>query len=407
MADREYDIVVWGASGFTGRLVAEYLTRRSKDLPNLRWAMAGRNHTKLEQIRSDLNADDIDILIADSHDTDSLTTLVQRARVIISTVGPYALYGSELVKACAAHGTDYCDLAGEVQWIREMINVADEPARESGARIVHCCGFDSVPFDMGVWVAQQNMQQAHGVFSKTVTGLMRRMKGSFSGGTFASMINMMEEASGSPSLRKALTNVGMLLPEPSRYISRPACESRVTWSVEGDTWTAPFVMTPINSRIVQRTNALLGSPWGEDFSYEEAVATGPGISGRTRAMAMLAGTGGFMLAAALKTTRKLLQRFLPEPGEGPDKLARESGYYRAEMIAHHPTKSDADIRVNVEGDMDPGYGSTSKILAECALCLALDDLKTPGGSWTPASAMGAALQTRLETHAGLRFTVKE
>ena len=407
-AEREFDLVVWGASGFTGRLVAEHLAERVTAGMPLRWALGGRNESKLHGIRSGLGADfaELPVLVADSHDPDALASLAARTAVVISTVGPYALYGSELVAACAAAGTDYCDLAGETQWIRRMIIEHEATAQQTGARIVHCCGFDSIPFDLGVFAAQRAMQEQHGVYARDVTGLMRKMKGEFSGGTFASMINLMKEASVDKDLRRQLRDLAMLIPDAERSIRSPACETRVCWCPEGDTWTAPFVMSPVNTRIVQRSHALLGNPWADALNYEEAMATGSGVKGRTRANLMTMGTGAMMMAAAIGPTRSLLERLMPKPGEGPDEQSRLSGHYRAEFIAHHPENRALDVLLAVTGDRDPGYGSTSKMLAESALCLAFDALDTQGGSWTPASAMGAALISRLEAHAGMAFSVQ-
>jgi short subunit dehydrogenase-like uncharacterized protein len=411
-AKREFDLIVWGATGFTGRLVTEYLAREYGSRPGLRWAVGARNSGKLDRVCREIAATvpgfdpaSLARVTADSGDLPSLEALAARTRVVISAVGPYALYGSKLVRACAAKGTDYCDLAGEVQWIREMIDACSEEARKSGARIVHCCGFDSVPFDLGVWFVQQEMRERHGVYCREVNGFVREFKGGLSGGTLASMMNLMEEAGRDPALRRRLADPDLLAPESSRGARGPRTPGGVGWDGDARSWTAPFVMSAINTRIVRRTNALLGSPWGRDFRYQEAVATGAGITGFSRASLMFLGLATFTVSAAIGPLRGVMRKMLPKPGEGPSEAARRRGHYEIEFVGKHPDEPSQDVRVRVRGDMDPGYGSTSKMIAECALCLALDRPATAGGSWTPASAMGDALLERLRAHAGLSFEV--
>lgn len=409
---REFDLIVWGATGFTGQLVTEYLAREYGSRSRLNWAVGGRNSAKLDRVCREIAAavpgfdpGSIIRITADSDELASLEAMAARTHVVISTVGPYALYGSKLVQACAAKGTDYCDLAGEVQWIRAMIDACNEPARKSGARIVHCCGFDSVPFDLGVWFVQQQMHARHGVYCREVRGFVREFKGGLSGGTFASMMNLMEEAGRDPALRRRLADPDLLLPESPRSARQRRSPSAVGWDRDTDSWTAPFVMSAINTRIVRRSNALLDFPWGQDFRYEEAVATGAGIPGFSRASLMFLGLAAFTVSAAIGPLRGLMRKMLPKPGEGPSAETRRRGYYEIDFLGRHPDEPSRDIRVRVRGDMDPGYGSTSKIIAECGLCLALDRPATAGGSWTPASAMGDALLQRLREHAGLSFEV--
>jgi short subunit dehydrogenase-like uncharacterized protein len=410
---REFDIVVWGATGFTGRLVCEYLARTQGVNGPLKWAVAARNPGKLSATCGEIATELVDcpvqslpMLVADSDDPDSLLALVRRARVIVSTVGPYAWYGSRLVEACAENGTDYCDLSGELQWIREMIRTFDEPARHSGARLVHCCGFDSVPFDMGVWFAQREMQRRHGVFSHDVRGVVRSIKGSFSGGTYASMLNFVREAAADPALRRIAADPDALLPESALARRAPVRREAVNFDPDLGVWTGPWVMALVNTRIVRRSNALAGYPWGRDFDYEETMSTGRGSSGYVRARALQLGLGTFMASMTLAPARFLLERLLPAPGEGPDRQAREAGGYEIDFVARHPQDASRDVLARVRGDMDPGYGSTAKMLAECALCLAVDRLPTPGGSWTPAAALGETLLTRLVERAGVSFEVR-
>ena len=405
---REFEIVLWGATGFTGALVAEYLAA----IPGLRWAIAGRDRRKLDAVAAQLaervpgfDATALPIRVASIEDRASLETLASTTRVVLSTVGPYALYGTELVRACAASGTDYCDLTGEVQWIHRMIEAFDRPARNSGARIVHCCGFDSVPFDMGVWYLQRELAARGLPPAATVRGVVRRMRGSFSGGTLASLMNVMEEAARDPGVRRIGGNANALLP-PSDASHRARAELGLGFERGLGLWTAPFVMAAINTKIVRRSNALMGYPWGKGFRYEEAMATGRGIGGRLRAWGMAGGLGAFMAAAAAGPTRRLLKRMLPAPGEGPDRTAREQGFYAIDFIAPGDTPERPALVATVSATRDPGYGSTSRMIAECALCLARDETGTPGGSWTPSACMAEPLLPRLMAGAGLAFSVR-
>jgi short subunit dehydrogenase-like uncharacterized protein len=410
-AAREFDLVVWGATGFTGRLVAEYLAGCEGGDGTLRWAIAGRNAERLAEVASGIAArlpkaamHAVPRLIADSNDLDSLRALAARTRVLISTVGPYALYGSGLVQACAELGTDYVDLTGEPHWIRRMLDAWQEAARASGARIVHCCGFDSVPFDMGVWYLQRELQARTGRTAPEVHGVVRRMRGGFSGGTFASMLNFVEEAVGDPALRRLAANANALLPgAPVEYL-----KDGVAWEAALETWTGPFVMAAINTKTVRRSHALLGSPWGPAFRYLESMAIGAGTAGRLRAHALQAGMGVFMLGAALGPTRTLLKRLMPKPGEGPDEAARNSGFYEVDFVGLGAGGEALGI-ATVSGDRDPGYGSTCKLISESALCLVQDTSQAMcgGGIWTPGAAMGLALARRLQERAGLSFAIED
>ena len=409
---RKYDLVLWGATGFTGRLVAEYLAEREGVAGPLRWAIAGRNAGKLRELADSLSMSAtgaskgaLACLSANSADLPSLRTLAARTRVLISAVGPYALHGSGLVQACAEAGTDYCDLSGEVQWIQRMVAKWDAPARASGARILHCCGFDSVPFDLGVWYLQRELQSRFGVYAPAVRGVVRRMRGNFSGGTVASMLNMFDEAARDPALRRLIANANALLPAASAPHREEFLRAGVEYDPVLATWTGPFVMAAINTKIVRRSHALLGAPWTPDFDYTESMATGPGIGGRSRAIALKTGLAAFMLGAALAPTRALMKPLLPKPGEGPDPAARAAGCYEIDFVGLDAERRPLGI-ATVSADLDPGYGSTSRMLAECALCLAQDSLSTPGGSWTPAAALGAALLRRLETRADVVFKLR-
>ncbi len=404
LAERKFDVVVWGATGFTGALVTEYLLHQYGVDKGLKWAIAGRDQSKLDALVKGHgpSAAGLTTIIADSHDEGSLRSITENTRVVLTTVGPYAKYGSALVAACVKDGTHYCDLAGEVQWIRKMIDTHQESAMETGARIVNCCGFDSVPMDIGVWFFQNAVLAKHGAYCQTVTTLVRSMKGAASGGTIASMLNLIEESRADRSIARTVTDPYCLNPPTERHgvDSRDQRNSRLDEAT--GYWTAPFVMAGVNTRVVRRSHALGGFPYGRDFRYHEAVITGKGLSGRFKAASITLGLGAFMLAASTAFTRKLMQRFiLPAPGEGPDRAAREAGYFNLLQIGTLP--DGTVVRGRVTGDRDPGYGSTSKMIAECAVCLARDDLPSAGGVLTPATAMGQPLCDRLQKNAGLTF----
>lgn len=405
MAEREYDLVVWGATGFTGQLVVEYLCERYGVEGELNWAIAGRNRDKLEQLRGNClparSADLLPILVADSDDPDSLAEMVGSTRVICTTVGPYARHGTPLVAACAEAGTDYCDLTGEVQWMAEVIPAYEEAARASGARIVHTCGFDSIPSDLGTWFLQRQMLDTHGVAATRVKARVGRNRGAASGGTIASMLNMMEQATRDPSVRKILADPYSLYPGGETPGRDRNDQSGPRYDRDFGQWTAPFVMAAVNTRVVRRSNALLGFPWGRDFRYDEAMLSSSRFS--ATGFSIAAGTG--MLAMALRPGRKLAQRLLPAPGEGPSREQREAGYYEIFFHGEHPTDRSKDMRARVTGDMDPGYGSTAKMLGEAAVCLALDEPTVGGGFWTPASALDGQLLERLTGNAGLSFEI--
>jgi short subunit dehydrogenase-like uncharacterized protein len=400
---REFDVVVWGATGFTGRLVAEYLLRRYAVGGDLRWAMAGRDQKKLQDVRAGLGegSEDIPLLTADSHDPASLAAMASRTAVVCSTVGPFAKHGSDLVAACATGGTDYCDITGESHWIRRMIDAYESTARKSGARIVHCCGFDSIPSDLGSLFTHRQMERLHGGPCEQIKYRVRRMKGTFSGGTVSSLLNALEESRSDPDARRVMGNPYGLNPIGQQTGPDGPDQSSVRWDGDVGSWTAPFVMAAINTRVVRRSNALLDFAYGRDFRYDEAVMTGDGPAGWVRATAMTASLGAFLGAASIGPLRSLMNKlFLPQPGEGPDREARENGFFDILLVG----KRGKDVvRVRVRGDRDPGYGATCRMLGESAVCLAKDGLETPGGSWTPASAMGEHLIGRLEANAGLTF----
>lgn len=409
---KDFDIVVFGATSFVGRILCRYLLdTRSADVPPLRWALAARSASRLEELKRELGegAELLPTLVADAADETALRALVARTRVVVSTVGPYALYGEPLVKVCAESGTDYCDLTGEVQWIRRMIERHEAAAKASGARIVHCCGFDSIPSDLGVFFLQQQAQRRLGRAASRVKMRVRAMKGGFSGGTAASLLNVAREVRANSALRKELANPYSLCVNTAAMVNvRQPSASAAKYDADFNAWTAPFVMAGINTRIVHRSNALTGHAYTRDFRYDEAVSVGKGFKGRVAATVTTLGLGAFMIAAALGPTRALLERFvLPKPGEGPSPQAQRRGFFDLRFMGR--TDDGRALRIKVTGDRDPGYGSTAKMLGEAARCLAFD---TPqgglsGGFWTPSTAFGERLIARLQARAGLTFEVQD
>lgn len=403
---KEFDLIVFGATGFTGRLVVEYLARHYGAGSDIRWAMAGRNAAKLEQVRKETGApDSVALITADAGDSAALTALVARAKVVITTVGPYQLYGEALVRACAQAGTDYVDLCGEPGWMAQMVPQLEITARNSGARIVFSCGFDSVPFDLGVVYLQQQAQQRFGAPLTSVRGRVRRIKGGISGGTLASGMATMERIEREPALAAIMADPFALTPG---FAGPPQPDGNdASYDEWVQSWTGPFMMATINTKNVHRTNAVLGHPWGKQFRYDEKMMTGDGPKGKRRARNLTRMTWLQNLALGFGPLRSLLRRFvLAKPGEGPDQQAREKGRY--DLLFVGETAGGQRLRACVKGDRDPGYGSTCKMLAECALCLVGDPERTMagGGVWTPGSAMGMALIPRLEQYAGLSFTIE-
>lgn len=385
----QYELVVYGASGYTGRLVAEYLHNQyGKDL---KWAMAGRSKEKLASVRSEMGLpDSVDLLVADSSDADSLTALCAKTQAVITTVGPYQLYGDPLVQACAESGTDYVDLSGEPAWMHDTIERYDAAAKKSGARIVHSCGFDSIPFDMGVYLLQREAKAVRGKPFAQVRGRVRKMEGKFSGGTAASLGQTMVRAKKEPQILDWLKNPFSLaggFQGPKQPTGHKPIEDKDLGS-----WSAPFIMAAINTKNIHRSNALMDHAYGEDFTYDEMMFTGPGEKGEQ--------------IANFVATQDPFGENPPKPGEGPTKEERDNGFYE---IGFYGGSGEDTMTAVVKGDRDPGYGSTSKMLSEAALCLTrdVDRATTPGGVYTPAPAMGNALIKRLEANAGLSFAIEK
>ncbi|MEO1220236.1 MAG: saccharopine dehydrogenase NADP-binding domain-containing protein, partial [Pseudomonadota bacterium] len=369
------------------------------------WAIAGRSEAKLASLKERFGeaAKDLPTIVANSDDEASLQAMCERARLVISTVGPYALYGDTLVKSCAATGTHYCDLTGETQWIAKMQDQNEAAAQTSGALIVHSCGFDSIPSDLGVHFLQQQIEAEFGQTCEQVEMGVEAAKGGFSGGTVASLINVLKAAQADPSLRKKLADPYLLCPDDHGYST--AQEERTRYYSDAlKSWCAPFVMAAINTRNVHRSNALQDDRYGKSFRYSEYTMTGDGFKGSLGSIGMTAGMGGFMGVLSLGPTRALAEKFLlPKPGEGPSPEEQKNGFYKLLFAGTLPS---GDVRrVRVTGDRDPGYGSTAKMLAESALAIldAADAGKAKGGFWTPASLMGDRLRARLIENAGLTF----
>ena len=387
--NRELDIIVYGATGYTGKLVAEYLNTQYGVNGDVSWAMAGRSLAKLTAVREELGLPaGLPLIEADASDLGSIQDMVARAQVILTTVGPYQLYGSDLVAACAAAGTDYVDLCGEPTWMKEMIDVHQAAAQASGARIVFSCGFDSIPFDLGVLYLQQAALEASGSMAPRIRGRVRGMKGTWSGGTLASFKATMAAAAKDPELISSLQNPFALTPgftgADQPHGMKPQYDEVI------GSWVAPFVMATINTKNIHRSNMLMNHCYGNDFVYDEMFVTGPGDEGEA-------------IAKAVASDKSMATDTTP-PGEGPTPEQREAGFYDVMFVAQ--TADGKSLRASVKGDMDPGYGSTSKMISESAICLAKNLEMASGGIWTPAAAMGTALIERLQESAGLTFQME-
>ena len=395
---KDFDIIIWGATGFTGRLVAEYIFKNYSS-EKLNWAIAGRDKKKLINVRDEIADKNIPIIIADSFDEMSLTKMTQKTKVICSTVGPYSKYGSLLVKSCIKTNTHYCDLAGEAQWIRKIVDTYHQEAKNKKIRIVNSCGFDSIPSDMGVYFIHKNLPDVN-IKLDNISMRLSGFKGSLSGGTYASMNNIITEASKDSLIRKILTNPYGLNPEGQRSGPDKRDLNKVKYDEDSKSWIAPFMMAGINTKIVRRSNALSNYSYGKNFTYDESVMTGDGFKGRIKAIISVLPLI-FLSAKPGSLLKRIFNYFTPKPGQGPNENERENGYYSMRFYIRYNDKSRALVRVT--GDRDPGYGSTSKMLAESAICLSKDSLKDTYGVITPSIAMGDQILDRLQAKAGLTF----
>lgn len=412
--DRSFDLILFGATGFTGQLVAEYLAKHRP--AGLRWALAGRSREKLEEVRNALVAaagvdhglPELPLLLADSDDEAALARLAGASRVICTTVGPYLKRGKKLLAACAAAGTHYCDITGEVPFIRWAIDECEETARASGARIVPTCGFDSLPSDLGVFLLHQHFQ-SRGTSLHAATLSIEKIRGGFSGGTIASMMELMDAVKENREMRQLLGDPYALLPDRSQDRGPDRDGLGVHWDAELDRWTAPFMMAAINTRVVRRTNALLGFPYGKDFRYKEVMSFPKGVRGLATAAGITAGLVGFFGLAANPVGRGLLQKRLPAPGEGPSAVRRARGRFIGRVVGQSaPDAGGARLTAHVDIELrgDPGYNETAKMLAESALCLCQDKLSVGGGILTPAVCMANELVARLRSR-DQRWSVAE
>jgi short subunit dehydrogenase-like uncharacterized protein len=386
---KKFDFVVYGATGFTGKLVVEYLVSNYGDDQTISWAMAGRSIEKLQSVKDDIGVNaDIELIQVDSNDISSIDNLMSQTRCILTTVGPYQLYGNHIIAACASSGTDYVDLCGEPGWMYEKISQHKEEAKKSGARIVFSCGFDSIPFDLGVLFAQNEVIKRYGKPSSNIRGRVRVMDGEFSGGTAASMGATMASLKEKPELFEVLINPFSLC--EGYKGPEQAADSKPIFDEKLDTWVAPFFMAPINTKNVHRSNALMNHSYGKDFCYNEMWVSGPGDEGKA-------------VADAMASLNPMGGKDGPKPGEGPSRESRENGSYDVLFCADIAEQS---VHVSVKGDMDPGYGSTSKMITESAICLVKECEELVGGIYTPASSMGEKLIKRLEMSAGLSFKIE-
>lgn len=409
MKNREFDLIVYGATSFVGQILCRYFCDEYKE-PNFTWAMAARSEAKLQALKDSLGAEAVKIpsLIADSMDEAAMQGLCERTEVIVSTVGPYALYGELLVKACARTGTDYCDITGETHWVRQMIAKYAEDARVSGARIVNCCGFDSIPSDLGVKFLQDESVARFGTPCKRVKMRVKATRGGASGGTIASGINVYKQASRDPELREELKDLYSICPENHGNEARQHAVNGAEYDEDFQAWIGPFIMAGVNTRVVLRSNALTDNSYGLPFYYDEATLAGEGSEGKKRAKKLALGSRLGMLVIAVAPLRWVATRFfLPKPGEGPSPQQQQEGFF--DLHFHGSTDNGSWIRIKVTGDRDPGYGSTAKMLAQAAISLhrAVDKEAKPGGFWTPAAIFGEDLLRRLQSHAGFSFEVLE
>ena len=383
----KYDFVIYGATGFTGKLVVEYAIKQYSNNNEVSWAIAGRNNEKLEHVQEKYNLpSNIGKIVVDSDDQDSIDEMVSQTKCVLTTVGPYQLYGEKIIKTCISTGTDYVDLCGEPGFMHKIISECSAEAKETGARVVFSCGFDSIPFDLGVLFVQEEVMSRLNKYAPSVRGRVRGMNGEFSGGTAASMKATMSALQSNPELINILVNPHALC-DGFQGVQQDD-DSKPIYDEELETWVAPFFMAPINTKNIHRSNKLMNHIYGENFKYNEMWIQGPGEEGKA--------------ASEFISTMNPLGD-APEPGDGPSRESRENGNYDVLFCADVDGET---IKASVSGDMDPGYGSTSKMIAESAVCLVKDCQDLAGGIYTPAASMGKKLIKRLESNAGLTFKLE-
>lgn len=385
---KNFDFVIFGATGFTGKLVVEYALENYSD-SEIRWAIAGRNTEKLQDLKNKMNLPaEIQIFKVDGDDQDSIDNMINQTKCVLTTVGPYQLYGEKLIRSCIRSGTDYVDLCGEPGFMHKIIKECSDEAKNSGSRVVFSCGFDSIPFDLGVLFVQEEAMKQTNKYATSVRGRVRVMDGEFSGGTAASMKATMSSLKTNPDLINVLINPHGLC--EGFQGAQQEDDTKPKYDEELETWVAPFFMAPINTKNIHRTNKLMNHPYGEDFLYNEMWISGPGEEGKA-------------VAKMIGSTNPIAGDDVPKPGEGPSREKRENGSYEILFCAD---VDDDVFKISVSGDMDPGYGSTSKMIAESAICLVKDMINLEGGIYTPAASMGKKLIKRLEENAGLTFKVE-
>ena len=398
---RKYDLVIWGATSFTGKLVTEYLFNKYGS-SKIKWAIAGRNLDKLKKIRSEVADEKIPMFIADSFDEESLSKFVKKTKVVCSTVGPYSLYGTKLVKLCVENNTNYCDITGEAHWIRNLIDQFHEEAKSKKIKIVNSCGFDSIPSDMGVYFIQNEIKKTYKNYANFIKMRVAGIRGGISGGTYGSINNLLKEAYSNKKIFRVLNNPYGLNPKNKMEGMDKKDLRKIIFDKESNSWIYPFIMAGINTKIVRRSHALTNFQYGKDFRYEEAMMSGKGISGLLKAILAV-----FPLAMIglnpNSFLKKIVNSYMPKPGEGPGLEKRKNGFYNLRFYVTIDERRKAFAKV--VGDNDPGYGSTSKMLAESALCLAFDKLPENYGVVTPSIAMGNQLLERLRNNAGLNFQI--
>ncbi len=410
--DRPHDLVIWGATGVAGRLVAEYLTEQYT-AADLSLALGGRDETRLRRLEETLLAQStgweaLPIVVGDATDPESLRALAEETRVVCTTVGPYTTYGTPLVEACLTAGTDYCDLTGEINWVREMIDRYHDDALEAGVRIVHCCGFDSIPTDLGTKLAQSFALEEFGAPCDLVRIYLEGGKGGVSGGTMSSVVEVFQAASSDPVANQTLRNPYSLAPRGERHGVDPGAQALPRHDALRGAWTAPSPMAVVNERVIRRSNALLEYPWGREFECREVVPVGSGPVGLAGASAISAGLGLAIGALSFGPTRDALQRFVfPDPGEGPTREEIENGHFAIRVLGRGTTTDGPFVvESRISADQDPGYGATAKMLGEAAMCLVTGEIESPleGGVLTPASGLGDPLADGLR-RAGLTVEV--
>ena len=412
--EQEYDLVVWGATGVAGRFVSEHLTERYT-ADDITLALGGRDEARLRDIAADLEARtdgwaDIPVVVGDATDPATLRAIAEDTRVVCTTVGPYTEYGTPLVEACIEAGTDYCDLTGEVTWMRETVDRYHDAAVDAGARIVHSCGYDSVPADIGTLLVQSFATEAFDEPCDLVRVYLEDGRGSVSGGTLASAVKLFEAASADPVARETLRDPYSLAPPGEREGVDTGEQHLPRRDPLRSDWTAPSPMAPVNERVIRRSNALLDYPWGRGFRCDEVVPTGDSFGGAAAAGGVAAAMGLGAVALSVEPIREGLKRFVfPDPGEGPSRQEAEQGYFTIRLLGRG-TNAEGPFMIEgtVAADRGPGYGATAIMLGEAAMCLVRDETDSPleGGVLTPASGIGYPLVERLRD-AGMTLTVRE